>query len=202
MARLFTYPNSNLSFDLNPDVPAILVQGDGRAELKWRDLGESNFYLVDANIKADPISGFDLAPGVHMKFRSGRYFKYSPGGSGNSQLLWLGTEDEPIILEGENDEPGSWGGIYLGGTDAYFKLDHCIIRNGGEFILPGATEKANVISAYQAGWYDLILFTNNTISGSAGYGIVVEAGSYNPEFDDTAKNNEFYDNTSGNILVK
>ena len=88
--------------------------------------------------------------------------------------------------------------------EGVFQIDNFIIRNGGEFILPGATERANIISKfiYGSGLGAEQTFINSTVSNSAGWGIVVESGTYNFEFDDPAKNNTFSDNTSGDILVK
>jgi hypothetical protein len=43
---------------------------------------------------------------------------------------------------------------------------------------------------------------NSTISGSAGWGIVIESGSYDFIFDEASKNNTFADNVSGDIIKK
>jgi hypothetical protein len=203
VARLFFTLETGVTFDLAPGIPAILVQGNGRAEISWLGLNDDNFYLIDAEITTDPVGGFTLDEGCHLKFKSGRSFIYNPAPNSNyASVKFSGTADNPVILEGEVDEPGSWGGVYFGGGDGWFQIKHSIIRNGGEFILPGATEKANVISAYTGQWTDLVQFHDNTISGSAGYGIVVESGTYDFEYDAPGKNNTFLDNASGDVLVK
>lgn len=203
VTRLFYVLDAGATFDLAPGVPAILVQGNGRAELSWLGLNDDNFYLIDAIITTDPVGGFTLGEGCHLKFRSGRSFIYNPNPNSNyASVKFSGTIENPVILEGEDDEPGSWGGVYLGGGDGWFQIKHTTISNGGEFILPGATEKANVVSAYTGNWQNQIQFHDNTISGSAGYGIVVEENTFNFEYDNPGKNNEFINNASGDVLVK
>lgn len=203
IARLFYTLEASWTFDLAPGVPAILVEGDGRSELKWFDLGGDNFYLINARIQVDPVAGLTFDKGVHLKFRSGRSFIYNPTPNSNyAPVKFAGTEEQPVIFEGEEDSPGSWGGVYLGGGDGWFDVNHTIFRNAGEFILPGATEIANIISAYTGSWTNLIRFTNNTISGSSGHGIVVETATYDPNYEDSGKNNTFFDNASGDVLIK
>ncbi|MBK7650321.1 MAG: hypothetical protein IPJ20_05605 [Flammeovirgaceae bacterium] len=45
-------------------------------------------------------------------------------------------------------------------------------------------------------------FKNNTVSGSGGYGVLVEAGKQNPDVLNVANNNTFSSNTSGTAIVK
>jgi len=49
-----------------------------------------------------------------------------------------------------------------------FQIDNLIIRNGGEFILPGATEKANITTNYIGGDFNNQYLRNSTISNSSG----------------------------------
>ena len=107
--------------------------------------------------------------------------------------------NNPVTLDNEAGTPGSWGGLMLIGR---FRIDRLIVNNGGEFVLPNATEKANIISNFPFGDGYNRLFVNSTVSNSAGWGSVVEPGTYNFEFDDPAKNNTFSNNASGDILVK
>ena len=192
------------SYDLPQGVPAFHVQGDGSPSLTWRGLGTGNFYLIDAEIITYEQDGFTLGEGAHLKFKSGRSYVYNPPPGGvPGTLNFLGTAENPVIVEGEVDAPGSWGGIYIGVVAyGYMNIQHSIIKNGGEFVLPNATEKANVSFFYNGFDQQFNRFNNCTVSGSAGYGIVVEEGSYNPEFDEPGKNNTFFDNASGDILVK
>ncbi len=70
-------------------------------------------------------------------------------------------------------------------------------------MLPNATEQANIVSNYT----DLAsapqqYLKNSTIAGGSGWGIAVEAGSYNFMFDEPVKNNTFTGNSSGDIIIK
>ncbi len=204
VGRMFAGVDIVNHFSLDEGVPAVLVQVDGSPSYTWPGLGSGDFYLIDAEIITHPQDGFSLSEGAHLKFKSGRSYVYKPGAGGAPvPFRFVGTAENPVILEGVIDAPGSWGGI-LFKTEAYGYMDvrHCIIKNGGEFVLPGATEKAN-FSYFNNGFdSNLIKFNNCTVSGSAGYGIIVEEGSFDPEFDAPGKNNEFYDNTLGDILVQ
>jgi hypothetical protein len=143
---------------------------------------------------------FTIDEGAYLKFKSGRSFirGYT---SFYTFFRIKGTPENPVIFDGENGTPGSWGGVMLEG---FFQIDNFIIRNGGEFILPGATEKANIISKFinSPSLGSQQTFINSTVGNSAGWGIVVESGTYNFEFDDPAKNNTFSNNASGDLLVK
>ena len=189
----------NNRFELGAGVPAVLVtEAELNPEGFLYGLGQGNFYLMDTDwiITGD----FIIEEGVYLKFKSGRSFVRGYQ-SFYTYFRIKGTPENPVIFDGENSTPGSWGGMMLEGV---FQIDNFIIRNGGEFILPGATERANIISKfiYGSGLGAEQSFINSTVSNSAGWGIVVESGTYNFEFDDPAKNNTFSDNTSGDILVK
>ena len=64
-----------------------------------------------------------------------------------------------------------------------------------------ATEKANIVFNY-GGIISTNTFKNNVISGSGGYGILVEAGKQNPDALNVVNNNGFSVNTSGDVIVK
>ena len=184
-------------FELSSGVPAVLVsEANLNPEGRLYSLGYDEYYLMDTNWEI--FGDFIIEAGVHIKFNSGRYFR-----RGTSSVLTLfeiqGTQSNPVIFDGHTDTPGSWGGFLLEG---YFRINGLVIKNAGEFILPGATERANIVSKYNLSLYDQQYLTNSEISNSAGWGIVVESGTYNFEFDDPAKNNTFSNNASGDILVK
>ena len=89
--------------------------------------------------------------------------------------------------------------FYLAGR---FRIEGTVIRNGGEFILPSATERANVISAIPAGalWYREMVYS--TVSDSYGYGIVVEQNTEDFDYDAPEKYNIFENNADGDIYRK
>lgn len=189
-------------FVLDEGVPAVLIQGDGRPTDRWPDLGDDNFYLIDAELTPEQWNlGWRLEAGAHLKFKAGRSYTWNPPpNSLAAKVNFDGEADNPVILEGETDAPGSWGGVFLGGQDGWFEVRHTIIRNGGEFILDDATEKANVSIWYRGLEPDPTVFTNNTVSGSDGWGLVQEAGSF--DNDHEGNGNTYFDNASGDVLKK
>ena len=184
-------------FELDEGVPAVLVNEANLApEGRLYGLGDNNYYLM--NTDWEVYGDFIIEAGVHLKFKSGHSFVRGAVAV-VTYFHIAGTSENPVIFDSEDGTPGSWGGMLLEGR---FKIEHFIIRNGGEFLLPNATETANIISNYPFGDGAQQIFENSTVSNSAGWGIVVESGTYNFEFDDPTKNNTFSNNSSGDILVK
>lgn len=204
--RLFLLDPRSNTFNMSTGVPAVLVQGSDFAGDTWHGLGGENFYYIDTHIQGPPNSqaGWTLNPGVKLIFRDGEYYSYYVGGSGVVQPIRInGSASEPVVFDSESGTPGSWGGILLYSVgDGWWDIDHFEIRNGGGFIIPNATEKANV-STYHTGFYtNLIKFTNSTIENSDGWGIVVEQNSFDYGYDDPSRNNIFNNNSAGDVLVK
>jgi hypothetical protein len=184
-------------FEMNQGVASVeLTEAELTPKGQIYSLGNGNYYLVNTDWK----QSIDLTinAGVHMKFKSGRYFLR---GSNPSVTYFVidGEENNPVIFEGEMDTPGSWGGLML--VDG-FRINHLIIKNGGEFVVPEATERANIISAYIKDNIQSQTFTNSQILNSGGWGVVVESGTLDYGFDDPEKNNLFSDNAGGNVIVK
>ncbi|RKY91676.1 MAG: hypothetical protein DRQ01_07350 [Ignavibacteriae bacterium] len=185
------------TFELDPGIPPVLVvESDLEPVGQLYGLGGDNYYLID--IDWIQTGDFTINAGVHLKFKSGRSFirEFNPF---VTLFAIKGEPGNPVIFDGEDGTPGSWGGLML--ADG-FRIEHLIVKNGGEFILPNATEKANIVSAYIRSGGDQQVFRNSTISNSAGWGIVVESGTWDFEFDEPAKNNTFTNNTSGDIIIK
>ena len=185
------FPNT---FELAPGIPPYLVEEDGSPGDVWYSLGGNNYYLIDADL--DLENGFTLAPGSVLKFKSGRALICD---NPNTTLRFEALNQDPIILDGETGEPGSWGGLYLG---CDFRLINTIITNGGEFILPGATEKTNIVSAVPTSLVGQFYMSYSEISNSAGYGIVIEAGTKDIEYEAPDNNNTFENNALGDIIRK
>jgi len=190
-------PDDSNIFDLAEDVPGVLLS-ETSSEIRGvvHNL-KNSYYLIDQDWIQYTL--LELKPGVHLKFTSGHAFLYRYSIS-DQMLRMKGTADKPIIIEGYENKSGSWGGLFLGGR---FDIEHVIIKNGGEYILENATERANIVSAYPSGgsgkpdW-----FKNNTVSNSAGYGIVMERSSYNFDFTNPDQANKFSNNSSGDIIDK
>jgi len=184
------------TFDLAEGIPAVLVQ---ESELEpvntWYGLGDGNYYLIDTDIIS--FGFFTLDAGVHLKFTSGHSFMRRDANL--SIHMWIeGDPDNPVIFDSEVGTPGTWGGFFLSSA---FTIENLIVKNGGEFIIDGASERANIISATRE-FPETLKFENCTISNSAGWGIVVESNTVDLEYDVPAKNNMFSNNASGDVLVK
>ena len=111
--------------------------------------------------------------------------------------------DQPIIFDSEAGTSGTWSGMII---ESQYFMQYCQIKNGGEnFVFTGslspATEKANIVFNY-GGTSIANIFKNNTITGSAGYGILVEDLKQNPDAENAANSNTFSNNVSGNVVIK
>ena len=188
-------------FELAAGVPGCLVEGDGAlSSTTWPVLKDS-YYLIDADINLGSTSGMTFWGGVHLKFKQGRSLNWITDGYYNPNGIFrvYGEQDNPVIFEGETDTPGSWGGLVLEGN---FNINYLQVKNGGEFLLPGASNKGNVFfdfsSTDNSSYYQT--FSNSTISGSDGYGVVQSNASINYDFEAPFRNNTFSNNASGNVI--
>lgn len=188
------------SFTMPTGVAAVEVQVPNLTTSPlgtWNSLGVSNFYLISNNLRQSGGS-WTLAPGVNLKFKSGKFLELEQGG-----FTAIGTSESPITFDSETGTAGSWAGIHVQTTT---KFEYCRIKNGGEVLIlkngvTPATEKANIVFNY-GGIISTNTFKNNVISGSGGYGILVEAGKQNPDALNVVNNNGFSVNTSGDVIVK
>lgn len=193
--KIFYKADLGNTFENDFDLPMVLVQGDGPSPLVWYPLGESHYYLIDAVVGPPVMGNMTFRDGVILKFKANRYLAWR---SDVTSIVIRGTSDNPVIFDSETGQSGSWGGLFLGGN---FIIENLIIKNGGGFVLPDATEKANIISAYTN---DVTApsqrLHNTTIANSAGWGIVIENPSVDFDFGDPNKNNTFTNNSSGDII--
>ncbi|MEZ4974669.1 MAG: hypothetical protein R2820_15260 [Cyclobacteriaceae bacterium] len=162
----------------------------------WSPLGGSNYYLPSGSVRLSGGSWILLA-GVNIRFKSGKQLDLEQG-----QFTAIGTAESPITFDGEAGTSGSWAGILVQTTA---KIEHCQIKNGGETAIikngvTPATEIANLV--FNQTVASSSTFKNNTISGGAGYGLLVESGKQNPDALNVANNNTFSNNTSGDVIVK
>lgn len=188
------------SFSMTNGIPAVEVQVPNLSTTPigtWNSLGGTNYYLMSNSVMQSGGS-WTLSPGVNIKFKAGK-FMYIEQGS----FTAIGTSLSPITFDSETGSSGTWAGILI---ESLYKFEFCQIKNGGETnLLKGnitpATEKANIVFNY-GGISTANTFKNNIITGSAGYGLLVEATKQNPDALNVANNNTFSNNTSGNVIVK
>jgi hypothetical protein len=174
------------------DTPIALRATSNNGGSAWPDLGNGKAYLATQNLVV--TSGqLALSPGVKIKFQSGTSLTVNTG------IVAEGTVTDPIVFEGQNNASGSWNGIHLLGT---YKMAYCTINNGGETALSGG-EKTNVLfysnSSFATYPQTNYSFENNTVTNSAGYGVQVFLGKYNPVT--PTATNTYTNNTSGDIKL-
>lgn len=163
----------------------------------WRALGGSNYYLFSGHAYLS-YGSWTLSPGVNLKFKTDKSLNVQQGG-----FTAIGTALAPITFDSETGTSGTWGGIMV---QTKVNMQYCEIKNGGGVLMfkgmvTPATELANIVFDYGFGANQHV-FTNNTISGSGGYGILVEAGKQDPDALNVANNNTFSSNTILDVIVK
>ncbi|MEP2670284.1 MAG: hypothetical protein ABJH04_14885 [Cyclobacteriaceae bacterium] len=189
---------SGNTFTMLENVPAVEVYVPNLSTnpiSAWKALGGSNYYLLSNSMR---LSGgaWTLNPGVNLKFKSGNSLDIA-----NGTFDATGSTEQPITFDSEAGTPGTWDGILV---QSLYKIEFCKIRNGGENVLlrNGTTPvhgKANIVFAYN-GNSTANRFKNNTITGSNGYGILVEPGTQDPNAGDPSNHNTFGDNAYANIF--
>ena len=194
---LYTIKPGN-SCNLDNGVPGCLIEQDGQvSEFIWPAI-ENSYFLVDADISF--MSFIQFNPGVHLKFKQDRSLHFLVNGFYDPNQIFIveGESGNPVIFEGETNVPGSWGGLALEGN---FNINHLQIKNGGGFLLPDASLKANMyFTNTNVGVAEYFkTFTNCTISGSDGHGIVLSNNAIDFDFEDPLKNNTFSTNNLGNV---
>ncbi|MEJ0054724.1 MAG: hypothetical protein WDN75_03200 [Bacteroidota bacterium] len=185
----FTMPAGVAAVEVRVPNSTVTPVGD------WYPLGDANFYSFTGSVVQGGGS-WTLKPGVNLKLKAGRFIDLQQG-----LFIAIGTSENPITFDSEAGTSGTWQGILVQTT---YKIEYCQIKNGGDSnLLKGATpatEKANIVFNY--GGATANSFKNNTVTGSAGYGILVEATKQNPDAANVSNANTFSANTSGNIIVK
>lgn len=106
-----------------------------------------------------------IKPGVTIAFETDAGFLVQRG-----TLSAKGTADEKITLTGVNKEPGAWAGIRYNTADERNVMQHTIVEYAGGDNFTGSPEAA-VVMHVEAG----LVFTDNLIQYSAGYGLAVAA---------------------------
>jgi len=190
--------NTSNTFSMPANVAAVEVRVPNPSNNSpigtWQPLGSTNYYLFSGHVIQS--SPWTLSAGTRLKFKTGRSLRI------NASFTAVGTANEPILLDSEAGTTGTWSGVIL---ESVYNMQYCQIKNGGELNIfnsnnSPSSEKANVVFNY--GGIQSTTFKNNTITNSAGYGVLVEALKQNPDAGNAIHGNTFSGNTSGNIIVK
>lgn len=127
----------------------------------------------DPNRPVDYLITCHIQVNTHLVIEPGVVIEFTPQGQidFNRYFIAEGTAEEPIIMRGRQNYPGSWGGISLYALDSQ-RLDYVHIINGSRY-------KNNFNdSIFASIWVQSsnISIKNCQISGSKGFGIA--DGSY------------------------
>jgi hypothetical protein len=161
------------TFLMNDGVPAVLIEADEEfteVQGRWPALGDDNYYLIDTDLKRFSDLSFRILPGAILKFTEDKQLIFDYEFADAFYFGAEGTPDNPIIFDSA-DPNAKWGGIRVNGL---FIMKYCEIRNAGSNLLPDAPFPTNIFvnTDVQAAALPN-QFKNCIISGSAGYGAIV-----------------------------
>lgn len=196
--RIHVIIGTDNTFTMLAGVPAVEVfvpNINTYPQATWKALGGSNYYLLSNNMTSS--YAWTLDPGVNLKFKAGKSLNLYDG-----TFTAIGTALAPITFNSEVGTAATWAGIMV---QTRVNMQFCEINNGGEVklfktMVTQATDLANIVFDYGAG-ANTHVFKNNTVKGSGGYGVSIEATKQNPDVMNVADNNTFSGNTSGDTKI-
>lgn len=173
----------------------IYVRGDSDIDsenVTWESL-EVDYRVSSDHIEINGIN-MTINPGVTLEFENGGGFEFRD----DAGLIAEGTETDPIIFTGTEEQQGWWDGIFLRNTtNTVNRLDFVTIEYGGGDDFTG-TDAANLVVGRSLDGESHAEVTNSIFSHSASHGIYVhQNGSLNEDVCDV---NSFADNSDEDCL--
>jgi hypothetical protein len=149
------------------NVPGIFITGDYKSTSAqtWRNLLVP--YIVDSEMDID--GNLTIEPGTTFKFEASGWLAI--GYYTATTFTADGTTLLPITFTTNSSSPvaGAWRGLtFYDNTQTNSKMNNCIINYAGSNASYGALHMVGPSS---------IVFTNNTISNSSSYGVVVDTNA-------------------------
>ena len=140
-------------------------------------------YIAESSVSVNDGATLTLDPGVTIKFQQNVEMTVSAGG----KLSAVGTAAEPIVLTGEEEIRGYWGGLrFYQSNSTVNQLDYVTIEYGGGY------HNANLYLDGTSSSPVRLSITNCLLQNSESYGF---------DFDDDTVIEEFNGNTvTGNTL--
>ena len=152
-------------------------------DVPYQMSGETQVRGDDTELTVEPGAEFQFERGAQLSFRD------------ESTSFIEGTQDEPILFTGVEEEPGFWNGLYYRDTDNPDNtLDWVVVEHAGREAVGSGNEAANVTVA-RSRRSAQVSITNTTLRGSGGYGLFVNSGGEVNE--DVLEVNDFEDNADG-----
>jgi hypothetical protein len=146
------------------NVPGVLITGDFRSTTAqtWKNLGTP--YIITNEVDIDGT--LTIEPGTTFKFDAGGWLGI--GYYAATTFVADGTSSLPILFTTTSTSPiaGAWRGItFYNYTQPNSKMNYCTINYAGSNASYGSLHMVDASS---------IVFTNNTISNSSSYGVIVD----------------------------
>ena len=190
-------PGHGNTFIMNEGIAAVLIEEDNEfyeVQGKWQALGGDNYYQVNTDLIRESDLPFTLEPGVTLKFAADKTFIWDYSFNDLFAFKALGTSAKPIIFDSYNENE-KWGGMKLSGQ---FEMTHCRIKNAGSILLPDAPVAGNVFIALnpQSSSYPFLKFQDNMVSGSDGYGAIINEYATPPSDPSNPDNNNVFSNNN------
>ncbi|MFT5586615.1 MAG: hypothetical protein ACI9VR_004214 [Cognaticolwellia sp.] len=135
-------------------------------EATWANLPLPVLMETDLPVWAD----FRVEAGTELRFRAGNSLIVYAAGA-NPSAAFIGTEEAPIVLRGRLDQPGAWGGVFVGTSSPANRMEHVRIENGGGVEHTNEPVKANLTVGFYTAYLSL---QDVEIADSADAGIVLD----------------------------
>jgi len=120
--------NKDDDFDDDPDVEPEMISGNQTTPITLENIFNNPNridYVISGNwnITAPVI----IEAGVRISMQSNARIRVSGSGS----LQCIGTESEPIFIEGQESSPGYWQYIAIESNSPNNRLEYCNVKDGG-----------------------------------------------------------------------
>lgn len=135
-------------------------------EATWANLPLPVLMETDLPVWAD----LRIESGTELRFRAGNSLIVYAAGE-NPSVVFIGTEQAPIVLRGRLEQPGAWGGVFVGTSSPANRMEHVRIENGGGVEHTQEPVKANLTVGFYTAYLSL---QDVEIANSADAGIVLD----------------------------
>lgn len=138
---------------------------------------------------------FRVEAGTEIRFRAGNSLLVYAAGE-NYTAEFIGTADAPVVLRGRLEQPGAWGGVFVGSSSPANRMEHVRIENGGGVEHTYEPTKANLTVGFYTAYLSL---QDVEINNSADAGIVLD--NYIADSVTLVSDNVTYSGNAGGDLV-
>jgi len=181
LAVLFAACDSDDDNGPDPDVDPIILSGTQSSPLTLDNIFSNpaaTDYIVDGTFTIG--AGVTVEPGVRITMTPSARIDINSSGS----LTAVGTADNPIYIEGEQDARGYWDFIRFQSNNPNNRLEHCIISHGGGSSLSNRQAAVTLVDNAQ------LSLVNTVIQESLRNGLIItNSDNRLPEFENNIVTN-------------